>query len=470
MIEERYIAAIDPGTARIVLTVAKVTGDDIQILYYNSLPSAGIRYSAVYNPQKAAEPIKRLIADAQQALNIKIKQVVVGLPRWYVREEIGNAKVERSTPEESITKEEVEALKKIAQEDYPLPDSEAETIYCAVAQSFSSDEYFQQIESDIVGEISRTLEGNFKLFIGKKNSIKTLDKIFSSAGISIAKKYFTPVVQAKAVLTSDEISAGVALLDIGAGVASVSVYQNRILRHYAAIPFGGKNITSDIKTECFISERLAENIKLAYGACIPEKLQTLGEKILQIEGEDMENYKQVPVKYLSEIITARVKEITEALLYEIQASGLSEKLRRGMVITGGSANLTNIGMYIKDLSGYNVRTGFPRRKFSSSGCPGIMDPEAATSIGLILSAKEDVLPSCVEDIRIPEPAFTFASEVPAADIIEQAPAEDGMGRESPLETQPAQAPAPKGPFFKVSWNKFKEFVDGRVKDMDKEMI
>ena len=69
----------------------------------------------------------------------------------------------------------------------------------------------------------------------------------------------------------------------------------------------------------------------------------------------MESYKQVPVKYLSEIITARVKEITEALLYEIQASGLSEKLRRGIVITGGCANLTNISMYINDLSGYNVR-------------------------------------------------------------------------------------------------------------------
>lgn len=469
MIEERYIAAIDPGTARIVLTVAKVAGDDIQILYYNSLPSAGIRYSAVYNPQKAAEPIKRLIADAEQALNIKIKQVVVGLPRWYVREEIGNAKVERSNPEESITKEEVEALKKIAQEDYPLPDPEAETIYCAVAQSFSSDEYFQQIESDIIGEISRNLEGNFKLFIGKKNSIKTLDKIFSSAGISIARKYFNPVVQAKAVLTSDEISGGVALLDIGAGVASVSVYQNRILRHYAAIPFGGKSITSDIKTECFISERLAENIKLAYGACIPEKLQTLGEKILQIEGEDMESYKQVPVKYLSEIITARVKEITEALLYEIQASGLSEKLRRGIVITGGCANLTNISMYINDLSGYNVRPGFPRKKFSASGCPGIIDPEATTSIGLILAAKEDGLPSCIENMRIPEPAFTFADETKPADIHEQAPVEDTTVSDNPVESAPAPA-APKGPFFKVSWNKFKEFVDGRVKDMDKEMI
>ncbi|MCR5364328.1 MAG: cell division protein FtsA, partial [Bacteroidales bacterium] len=395
--EEKYIAAIDMGTANITLTVARINGDDVQILYYKKHKSDGIRNSAVYNPQKATAPIKAAIEEAERDLGIKIMQVVVDLPRCDIRQETATAKVERSNQDEVITKEEVESLKSLAQDDYPLQDPNKDVIYGAIAQSFSDDENFQLIEDDIVGVISRNFEGNFKLFIGKKSSEKTVDKIFNELGIAIAKKYFTPIAQAKSVLTEDEMASGVALVDIGAGATSVTIYQGSILRYYASIPFGGKSITMDIKSECFIAEKLAENIKLAFGACIPEKLQTLGEKIIQIEGDELEGFKQIPVKYLSEIITARVKEITDAMLYEIQRSGLADKLRGGLVITGGCANLTNIAMYIKDLSGYNVRIGFPRRKFSASGYPTIFDPDASTSIGMILSAKDDGLLSCIDE-------------------------------------------------------------------------
>ena len=101
--EEKYIAAIDMGSAFITLTVARISGEDIQILYYKKHKSDGIRNSAVYNPQKAAAPIKAAIEDAEKELKIKILQVVVGLPRCDIRQEIANAKVERSNPDDSIT-------------------------------------------------------------------------------------------------------------------------------------------------------------------------------------------------------------------------------------------------------------------------------------------------------------------------------------------------------------------------------
>ena len=50
--DERYIAAVDLGTSKIALSVAKVEGNDVQIIYYDEEPSDGIRYSYVYNPAK----------------------------------------------------------------------------------------------------------------------------------------------------------------------------------------------------------------------------------------------------------------------------------------------------------------------------------------------------------------------------------------------------------------------------------
>ena len=496
--EERYIAAVDMGTWKIALTVAKVTGEDVSIVYYKERPSDGIKNSAVFNPKKAEAPIREAIAEAEDELKIKIMQVIVGLPRCDVHQEIARAELDRTNPDESITREEVENLKVLAQDEYPLGDPDKEILYGAVAQSFSDDENFQLIEDDIIGVISSTFEGNFKLFIGKKSAVRTIDKIFNDLGIAIARKYFTPGAQAKAVLTEDEMNGGVALVDFGAGATSVTIYQGKILRHYAAIPFGGNVITGDIASECGISARLAENIKYAYGACMPEKLQTLGEKTIQIEGNEEEGIKQIPVRYLSEIITARVKEILDAILYEIQCSGLADNLRNGMVITGGGALLANIVNYIKEVSGYSVRIGRPRRKVSADGCPGIFEVAASTSVGMVLSAREDGLTSCIDPLEFPADGRTGAGDIdvifPDADAgdKEEQPetagptlpdnAEEGTGgslfteEEVPPVPEPENPKNPKKPKKKtggIRWTvieKFFGFVDNMTNDMSKEDV
>ena len=127
---------------------------------------------------------------------------------------------------------------------------------------------------------------------------------------------------------------------------------------------------------------------------MPDKLQSLSEKIIHIRSNSTEPDKQLPVKYLSEIITARVEEIMTAILYEIQESGFADMLRSGIVVTGGSAQIPNLGSFINELSGFRVRTGYPRRFFSCQGCDGLGETTAATSIGLILAANEQAEPNC----------------------------------------------------------------------------
>ena len=314
MITEKYIAAIDLGTAKFALSVAKVKGDDVQVIYYREVPAVGMRNSNIAIPKKASDPLEKLIREAENELMIKIMQVVIGLPRYSVTQEIANGGIPRGNPDDYITREEVEALKSIAVESYPLDDPDTQIMFGAVAQSFSIDDQIQLVEEDVIGTLSSTLEGSFKVFVGSRRATTAIDKIFNSLGIAIAKKYFLPDVVAETVLSEEEKDNGVALIDFGAGVTSVAIYHGGIMRHYAAIPFGGRSITSDIRSECSISEKLAENIKLAYGACLPSRLSSLSEKIIQIRYEDAP-YKEVPVKYLSEIIDARAREIIDAILF-----------------------------------------------------------------------------------------------------------------------------------------------------------
>ena len=391
---DKHIVAIDLGTSKIALTVAKVIGEDIQVIYYKETPSAGIRYSYVFNVMQVTDPLRNAIVQAEEELGIKITQAVVGMPKFPVRQESSNAEMHDRGHDTDITAEDIDGLKNFAKSLYPLEDPSREAIYGAVAQSFSDGENFQIIESDIIGMTSDTLEGNFKIFIGKKSDLTKIDTVTTRTEVAAMRKYFTAESTAKAVLTNSEMENGVALIDFGGGSTSVSIYHGNIMRHYASIPFGGKNITHDIKMECQISESLAENIKLAFGACMPEKLQSLSDKIIHIRSNSAEPDKQLPVKYLSEIITARVEEIIMAILYEIEKSGFADMLRSGIVVTGGCAKTANLGSFIYDLSGYKVRTGYPKNIFSYQGCEGITETSATTSIGLILAAVADQAVNC----------------------------------------------------------------------------
>ena len=414
--EPRYIAAIDLGSSKIALAIAKVSGENVEVLYYNVTPSDGIRYSTVFNPRKALTPLKKAIREAENQLKIRIRQAVIGLPRYSVIQQIANATLTRNTPNDYISTEEIEALKEMALQEYPLDNPEKQFIYGAVAQSFSTENDIQLSEADVVGTLCKEITGTFKIFIGDKDNVLALDKVFNDLGIAIAKEYFIPDVTAKAVLSEEEKENGVALVDFGEGVTSVTIYSKGIMRHYYSIPFGGGSVTQDIKSECTLSTSLAENIKMAWGVCMPDKLANLGEKIIQIRYDDGP-YKEIPVKFISSIIDAREREIVDAILYSIQESNLRSDLRSGIVITGGGARMTNLANLIKEMSGYNVRIGVPRHRFTADGISGVFEPASVAAMGMLLAARDDRLPSCITtpaSVPIPWLIEQPAVETPAA--------------------------------------------------------
>ncbi|MCD8313334.1 MAG: cell division protein FtsA [Bacteroidales bacterium] len=462
--DERYIMAIDLGTSKIALTVAKIEGDNIQIIYDKDTPSDGIRYSRVHNPQRAGEAIRKAMDLAKEELGFECGQIVVGYPKYEVRQEAGSMSEPRNE-DECVTKEDIQNLKALAMDTYPLKDPDTEVLLGAVAQSFNcGEDEFQIVEKDVIGMTTKELEGNFKLFVGQAKNVRDMDIAFKKAGnICVTRKYFTADATAKAVLYDSEMENGVALIDLGAGVTSVSIYYGNIMRHYAAIPFGGQSITSDIKSICAITEKLAENIKLAYGACMPDRLSGLGDKVLRISSGSALPYKDLKVQDLSQIITARATEIIEAVLYEIQKSGCAEFLRCGIVVTGGGANLANITTLIKELSGYSVRVGYPKHLFA--GADDYETCEAA-SIGMILMAKEDrglngtaVVEKKVDPVEVEEP------EDDGENVFSGADENNETGEER--NDKPAEPKKPrkkKEPKAKPKW-KFGETVFGILGDI-----
>ena len=484
--KEKYIVAADLGTAKMSLIVVKVNGFDAQVVYYKEVASDGVRYSGVANMGKAHAPLDVLIKGAETELNIKINHVVIGMPKFPIRQETNSGKIMDRGEDTEITAADIENIKRFAQDNYDLSDA-GEAVYGAVAQSFSDSENFQTKEEDIIGMASDVIEGHFNIFIGRKKELKNADALLAKSDTSAIKKYFTAHTTAKLVLTENEMDNGVALVDMGGGATSVTIYVNGIMRHYASIPFGGKSITADIKSELQVTERLAENIKLAFGACMSDKLQNMSEKVLYIEDKLTNHEKQVPVKYLSDIITARMEEILEAVLYIIKASGYEDDIRCGLVLTGGVSKTTNLRALIKEMSGYHSRIGHPMVQLSSEGIEGTNNVTASTILGLVMEALAEGIPTCARDLDdnlvpetedepevvlepevVSEPEVVTEPEVVAVteddtenvNTIEEIPAttEAQPKEENEGQTEEKKEPAEKKEkwkFFKFAWGKAK---------------
>ena len=166
--DERYLAAVDLGTSTVRLCVGPVSGNDTQVEYFKEAPSEGIRGSMIFNPQLVADTVGSLVRDAEAALMARITGVVVGLPRKDVAEITASMKLNRPDPDEYISRGEIEELKELALDTYPLPLPDKQEIYGAVAQYYEIDDALTLPEKEVEGTLGSTIEGRFKVFVGRR--------------------------------------------------------------------------------------------------------------------------------------------------------------------------------------------------------------------------------------------------------------------------------------------------------------
>ncbi len=439
--QDRYAVTVDLGTSSISLCVAQLSAGAADVVFYKSLPSEGVKQGKVFNPVNCAKVLRTLISEAEDALDLSITQAIIPYPSYKVKQQHQTAEVQRG--DEFITEDEVNNLEQSARYDFESSCAEGEEVYGSVAQSFDIEDLYQASREDIVGTSSSTLSGNFKIFRGPKRPVENASKVFNQLGKGIAAEVFTPVHAGRVALSEEERENGTALVEIGGGITSVSIWNGGTLRFYDSFPFAGRSVTLDIKTECSIRESLAENIKLGFGACNPDKLQNLADKVLLIVDEETGESKQLPIRELSDIIDARMREICEATLWLIARSGMAERLKGGIVLCGGGSQIIGLPQLLRDMGGFKVRRAYPRSpKVDIQGFPALESCEAVTQIALLAHCAEDPRLLCTTTRE--KQGAMFAAPQQAAPA---APAERPVQSSTPAEKAPAASkpdPGKKG--------------------------
>ena len=374
-VKNEYVAAIDIGTTKIVAIVGKRNSNKkLDIVGMSKTVSKGVKRGVVLNIEETVNAIQHVVAELQQKTGVKISDAFVGIAGQHIKSRKNRGYINRDSYDDEITKEDVQRL---IDDAHKIPIEIGEEIIHVLPQNYIIDD--ETGVKNPVGILGKRLEANFHIVLGQMSSIKNIEKCINRAGLEVNDVILEPLASAAAVLTEDEMEAGVALVDIGGGTTDIAVYHDGIIRHTAVIPFGGNVVTHDIKEGCAILERHAEELKIKFGSALGDLAED--KKSVVIPGISGRDSKEISFKSLAYIIQSRMEEIIDAVMFEIENSEYADKLSAGIVVTGGGALLRHLQQLVRFRTGMDVRIGYPNAHLAGSVAEDIQSAHVRNQCG-----------------------------------------------------------------------------------------
>jgi cell division protein FtsA len=395
----RILAAIDIGTTKIVTIVGRVNDiGKLEIIGMCKTPSKGVKRGMVLNIEEAVNAIRFTVEETEKQIGFKIKEAYVGIAGQHVYSLQNRGYILRDSYDQEITREDTDRL---LAEMYKISIQPGEKIIHVIPQNYVVDN--ETGVKNPIGMFGKRLEGNYHIVIGQTSSALTIMRCIDKVGITVKQLILEPLASSAAVLTEEEIEAGVALVDIGGGTTDIAVYYDDIIKHTAVIPFGGNVITKDVMEGCSILNRHAEQLKIQYGSALSDLAEE--SKVVAVPGIAGREPKEVSIKSLAHIIQSRMEEILDAVVFQLEGSDCMDKLTAGIVITGGGSLLRHLPQLVKYRTGLDVRIGIPDVQIVNNDIKEVNHPMYSTSVGLLYKGFESKVPDPVEALpeREPEP-------------------------------------------------------------------
>ncbi len=365
------------------LPAAKMKWANWKFLGFGRANSNGVQHGQVLNIDQTIKAIQQALLSCYESNpDLEIKEVYVGVAGHHIKSLQTRGDIVRQDSETEIRREEIDQLIENQRKTFiPAGDQIIEVI----PQDFHVDN-FQNIK-DPVGFNGVKVGANFHIITGDRNAIRNINRAIERSHLKTKDLVLQPLASAASVMSEIDMEAGVAILDIGGGTSDLAIFYDGILKHTAVIPFGGENITNDIRLGLGVLKGQAEAMKIQFGSALANEAQD--NAYITIPGIKGMPAKEISVKNLANIIQARMSEILDFVTYHLKQIGLERMLNGGIILTGGGSQLKHLMQLTEYTTGLNARIGLPNEHLSPNHIDELKKPMYATCIGLILKGYSD---------------------------------------------------------------------------------
>ena len=372
MKKRTILTSIDVGTTKICTTMADVSDSGaIRIVGVGVTQSSGLHKGLVVNINEAREAIRESVKRAEQASNHKIESAYVGVTGRHVSS-MNNRGVVAITRNDRLVRP--DDLKRVLQCARTIKVPDDRKLLHVIPRGYAVDG--QVGIKNPVGMHGLRLDVETHIITAAITSIQNLVKCIRSIDIDIDDLILEPLASSEAVLTDDERQVGVILADIGGGTTDITAFKDGSIWHTSILPVAGYQVTRDIAIGLGLPFDVAEQMKKRYGSVMPvhegkvETASTISADGHGVSHQDM-----------CDIIRSRVEEIIRLILLELPHTEHESIVPAGLVLTGGSSNLSGIEALGRDILRLPVRVGAPTNMHGITDT--LRDPAYATSVGLL---------------------------------------------------------------------------------------
>jgi cell division protein FtsA len=381
--KNNIIVGLDIGTTKICAIVGQLAENGkINILGIGKSSSqGGVSRGMVANVSKVVQAIQEAVEQAEKVSQVKINTAYVGIAGHHIKSLQHRGTLNRHNGDDEIKKEE---LMRLEQEMENLVLQPGLDILHVIPQNYTIDG--EEGIRDPEGRIGVRVECNYHIITGETSRAKIIGRAVKNAHLEVADLIVEPVASATAVLSQDEMEAGVVLVDIGGGTTDICIFENGFISHTAIIPIGGDRITMDLQEAFGILKIQAEEVKVLYGSCFPT--EQMKNEVVVIPGLTGREPKEISVYAISQVIRARMEDIINKVEFEIVLSGVNNTLNGGVVLTGGGSSLKEVKQLFSFETGFDVHIGTPGQHLGRGQVEEVRKPLYATAIGLLMKGIE----------------------------------------------------------------------------------
>ena len=367
------ITSIDVGTTKICTTISEVSDTmGVRIVGVGVSQSHGLHKGLVVNIKDAREAIRESVSKAEQACNYKVDSAFVGVTGRHV-DSVNNRGVVAITRNDRLVRP--DDLRRVLSTAQSIRVPNDRKLLHVIPRGYAVDG--QIGVKNPVGMHGFRLDVETHIITAAATSIQNLVKCIRGIGIDIDDLVLEPLASSEAVLTQDEKEVGVILADIGGGTTDICVFKDGSIWHSAILPVAGYQLTRDVAIGLGLPFEVAEEMKKRYGSVMP-----VYESKMETASPISEDGHGISYQDLCDIIRARVEEILRLILLEMPRSDYESIVPAGLVLTGGTSNLSGIETLGREVLKLPVRVGLPTNV--SGITDAVCDPAYATSVGLLL--------------------------------------------------------------------------------------
>jgi len=357
----QIVVGIDIGTSQVKVIVAEGffnQGKFIpKIIGTGLAESKGLSRGYIADTTEASHSVKLAVSRAEKMSGIKIKQAYVSFGGLGLGSITTNGTTAISKADLEITERDMDLVLESAEKAIPQAISINKRIINTIPLEYKADN--KPVLGQALGLKAHKLEVKALFITCLEHHLKDLITTMEDADVEVIDVVAGPIAASFIAISKKQKKVGCLLVDIGAETLSVVAFENANPISLEVFPIGGNDITNDLALGLKIPLEEAEKVK------INEMSRTIH-----------------PKKKVDDLISTRLENAFGQVNEHLKKINRNELLPAGVIVTGGSANLTGVKELVENVLKLPVQIA--EFHFGENEGNKIKDTTWATACGLTI--------------------------------------------------------------------------------------